>query len=295
MSRISLYLETTRPKTLIVSLAPMILVATYVAPKTFDAISLLLSTTLSVLLIQILTNYYNDYFDLKKGSDTDDRKGPKRPFQRGDLSEVEMKKMIYLLTITYAISVIPIICKLKLVGAFLALLCYLLSIYYTKGNYSLAYLGISDIFSFLFFGPIATSVTGYLLTNQFQLPLILIGCFTGALSTIILTVNHLRDEIEDGQANKRTLVVRFGERFGLYEILILVWVARLLPLVIFEWNLVTFTCVILIGITSQQFLNTLFLCKNKPQFALLLKDAAIHFFIQLNLMWTLCVFSHFKV
>ena len=89
--------------------------------------------------------------------------------------------------------------------------------------------------------------------------------------------------------------MRFGERFGIYEILILVWVIRLLPLVIFEWNLPTFMGAVLIGIFSQKFLKSLFSCKTKLHFAALLKDAALHFFIQLNLMVVLCAFSHFKI
>jgi 1,4-dihydroxy-2-naphthoate octaprenyltransferase len=116
-----------------------------------------------------------------------------------------------------------------LIVALIAAISLILAIAYTAGPLPLAYLGLGDLFVLLFFGPIATGGSYFLQTHTISLPSVLAGLGPGLLSTAILTVNNLRDVNEDAKAEKRTLVVRFGEKFGQWEYTSAILLSALLP------------------------------------------------------------------
>ena len=290
MSRITYYIETARPKTLIASFAPISLIGTLHMTALRSDFLILIAILLGTLLIQILTNFFNDYYDLIQGQDTSKRLGPKRPFQRGELNHQDMIKALLSLTVVYFLITIPICQKLKFLGIFFSILSFVLSIYYTKGNFSLAKLGLSDFFSFTFFGPIATSMTGYALTNQFSLKDTQIGLITGSLSTILLVINHLRDEKEDRENHKTTSVVRFGRIFGISLIYLFLAIISITPFFIASTKFSYFFCAMILGL-SIFFLKEFKLCKTSNDYARLLPKAAKFYMIQfLLLMAMLCSF-----
>jgi 1,4-dihydroxy-2-naphthoate octaprenyltransferase len=88
---------------------------------------------------------------------------------------------------------------------------------YSLGKFSLSHTGLADFFVFLFFGPLASGTTGYLLFGYWNMPSILLGLVPGLLSVAILVANNLRDQTSDQDAGKKTLVVRFGSAFGRAE------------------------------------------------------------------------------
>jgi 1,4-dihydroxy-2-naphthoate octaprenyltransferase len=88
------------------------------------------------------------------------------------------------------------------------------AVWYTAGRYSLAALGLADLFVFVFFGPVAVGGTYYVQALSLPLEVLVAGAGPGLLSIGILLVNNVRDVAEDREAGKRTLVVRFGRRFG---------------------------------------------------------------------------------
>ena len=88
------------------------------------------------------------------------------------------------------------------------------AIWYTAGRYSLAALGLADLFVFVFFGPVAVGGTYYVQALSLPMEVLVAGAGPGLLSIAILLVNSVRDVGEDRAASKRTLVVRFGRRFG---------------------------------------------------------------------------------
>ncbi len=291
MSFIKYYIETTRPKTLIASIAPILLIGAYHLNLIKNNFGLFLALLIATISIQILTNYFNDFFDLIQGNDTVIRKGPKRPFQRGDLKETEMKKGIIFFSILFLLSSIPIITRLGLFGLFFTLICYALSVFYTKGPYSLSKLGLSDIFSFLFFGPIATGISGYLLSSNLSINDFILGIFTGSLSTILLIINHLRDQEEDCLNKKTTTVVRFGPNFGKFLIYLFINLIRIVPFFLFKFDWISAFIYLIILITSNIFIKNFQKCTNQMDFANLLPKAAFHFLIQTNIMLILCGIS----
>lgn len=220
-SSIIKWIRIIRPGTLGAGSAP-VLVGLVVAAqeRTFDWL-IALVTLLASLSIQVASNLINDYYDYKKGLDKAGRLGPRRAIAEGEVSPQTMKRAIM---IDIAIAIICGI-YLTLVGGLpiliigcISLLCAWL---YTATPYSLSYLGIADLFVLVFFGPIATLGTTYLQIEQFSEKSFWLGMVSGFISMGILTVNNIRDIATDSTAGKRSIVVRFGKKFGEWEYLAL--------------------------------------------------------------------------
>ncbi len=229
-----LWLLAARPKTLPAAIAPVVLgTAMAVEAGAFHALAAVCAL-LGAVFIQIGTNYANDYHDFVKGADTDARKGPMRVTQAG-LATPEATRRAALIAFALAL----------LVGVYLMLrggwpivaigvLSLLSGWLYTAGRWALAYVGLADLFVFVFFGPVAVAGTFYVQavgsTADALWPLAaLAGIGTGLLATAVLLVNNVRDVDEDRVAHKRTLVVRLGRRFGIGLWTVAVVAAGLVP------------------------------------------------------------------
>ena len=254
----NIWIEGSRPKTLIASLSP-VLIGTVIPFKEgfFDPILFLL-TTLFACSIQIGTNLANDYFDFCKGADTKKRKGPRRLCQSGLICPEKVKKgAIYSFTLALIFSLYLMI-KGGWVIVFLSFLSIFLGYIYTGGSFPLSYLGISDFFVLLFFGPIAVCGTLYLQTGHVSIISVVAGFAPGFISTAILTSNNLRDLEEDRLASKKSLVVRFGSAFGRLEYGSCLCGAALIPLVLVALTKTHYGCLL----ATCSFLFALPLIKN---------------------------------
>ena len=217
MKTFSIWLEASRPKTLIASISPA-LIGTLLAWKS-GSFSLLtfLCTLCTGVAIQIGTNYANDYFDFLKGADTAERKGPRRVTQAGLIAIPVMKRAILVAFGAAALFSAYLAYQGGPMISLLSILYIALSLAYTAGPLPLAYLGLGDLFVVIFYGPVATAITYYLQTGSLSLPVAILGLSSGLISTAILTANNLRDIEEDRRCYKKTLCVRFGETFGRLE------------------------------------------------------------------------------
>lgn len=172
---------------------------------------------LFALLIQIGTNFANDYYDFLKGADTEERQGPRRMTATGRISLRKMKLMtagVFFLAFLVGLGLVPY-GGWWLLG--IGVLSILLGYGYTAGPFPLAYLGLGEIFVMIFFGWVAVGCTYLVQAGGFTLPAFLGGTAVGALSTNLLVVNNHRDVETDIKANKRTLAVRFGRAFSAFE------------------------------------------------------------------------------
>jgi 1,4-dihydroxy-2-naphthoate octaprenyltransferase len=206
-----------RPKTLPAAVGP-VAVGTAVAALEGGARWLpALAALLGAVWIQIGTNLANDYFDFIKGADTAERLGPARATQQGWVSP---RAMAWATAAAFGVA--------ALFGAYLVAVggwpivwigvaSIVSGVLYTGGPAPLGYLGLGDVFVFVFFGPVAVAGTTYVQTGGWSRTALLASVPLGLLSTAILVVNNLRDARTDVRAGKRTLVVRFGERFGRVE------------------------------------------------------------------------------
>lgn len=198
----------------------------------FHPLSALLAL-LGAVFIQIGTNLYNDYADFLKGADTDLRKGPLRATQAGLVTPEAMKRATYLVFGLAVLSGAYLMIRggwpIILIGC-LSILCGFL---YTAGRYSLAYMGLGDVFVLIFFGPVAVGGTYFVQALSITPHVILAGFAPGLLSVAILLVNNIRDVDEDRAADKKTVVVRFGRTFGLAAYVVCMIGAGVIPLILY--------------------------------------------------------------
>lgn len=213
VSRTRAWILATRPRTLTAGAAPVVAGTGFAAADGVFAQLPALAALVGALLIQIATNLANDYYDFVKGGDTGERLGPVRVTQAGILPPgAVFRGMVLTLVLAFLTGV-----YLVWVGgwpvAAIGLVSMLMGVCYTGGPYPLSYNGLGDVFVFVFFGLVATATTYYVQAGFWSPDAILAGAGLGAMSTAMLVVNNLRDRETDGAAGKRTLAVRFGDRF----------------------------------------------------------------------------------
>lgn len=243
ISRTKAWVMAARPQTLPAAAAPVIVgVGIAVHEGVFAPLPALMAFV-GAALIQIGTNFANDYYDAIKGADTDDREGFTRVTQSGLISAERVKLAtivtfgLAILSGTYLVYVggVPI-----LVIGLVSVLC---GWAYTGGPYPLGYHGLGDLFVFVFFGLVAVVGTFYVQAAAHLEPFIttlpegtvtreavLASLPIAGLSTAIIVVNNVRDLETDAETGKRTLAVRIGYRGSRLEYLALLALAYLTPL-----------------------------------------------------------------
>ena len=186
-----------------------------------------------VLCIQTATHFFNDALDFIKGADSPSRKGPKRAVQEGLIIPSELFKAGFFCLALAALAGVYLVWQGGWPVLFIGVASLILAYLYTGGPYPLSYTGLADFFVLLFFGLIPVATVFYLNTGYWSLSSFVAGFQCGLLALSLLLVNNLRDETEDWLAGKKTLVVRFGRRFGIGE-----WmVAHYLPyLFVIYWS-----------------------------------------------------------
>lgn len=258
-------IQAARPKTLLAGVCPVIIgtcsAFSNLQEINIDKIFISCIILLTAVLIQILTNFVNDLWDFKKGSDTNMRLGPERVVASGKISPQEMLSSIKYLTLTILllglflvyIGGIPILIIgiLSIIGAYI----------YTAGPYPLAHNGLGELFVLIFFGPVASGGTELILINSASKEAILLGIACGLLSTCILIINNTRDIQEDRNTGKKTLASRFGRSFSNFEFLISIILSYIIffslfinQLAIISWVLIV-SCIILSCFLSFKFIK----------------------------------------
>ena len=223
---IKVLIQAARVKTLVAAICPVIVGASLA--NRFDYLFWLILITAS--LIQVATNYANDLYDYKKGADTEERLGPTRALASGLASESQMKNALIATLLLCVVLGFIIIINSHWAVLLIGLVSLALALAYTTGPFPLSYLGIADIFVIIFFGPVATAGTYFVLNGYISDQSVLTGFCLGFISTAILVVNNTRDIAEDLKTGKKTLQARFGRRFANLEYSLLL----LLPALIFK-------------------------------------------------------------
>lgn len=190
----------------------------------------------SALWLQISTNFANDYFDFKKGADTAERLGPVRATAAGLVSPAAMRNAMIIASLLSVCGCVGMVVRGGEPMIWVGVLSLVSAIAYTGGPYPLGYNGLGDIFAFAFFGPVAVAGTYYLQTLNLPVEIVVAGCAPGFFSVAILTVNNLRDIETDAKAGKRTLAVRFGEKFARAEYAVCLFFAAAIPLLLLLWG-----------------------------------------------------------
>jgi 1,4-dihydroxy-2-naphthoate octaprenyltransferase len=213
-STFRIWLLASRPKTLPAALVPVLVGSAFAAHAGAFHLGAATLCLGFALLVQIGTNFANDYFDFVHGADTAARVGPARAVASGWVSPGTMRAAM-LATFGAAFAVGLGLIHFGGWGLLpLGVLCILCGIAYTGGPYPLGYHGLGDVFVFLFFGLVAVGATFWVQAHALTWEVLLAAAAIGALAANLLVANNYRDRETDVAAGKRTLVVRFGERFG---------------------------------------------------------------------------------
>jgi len=178
---------------------------------------LAICTTLS---FQILSNLANDYGDGVKGTDNENRIGPQRAIQSGEISPESMFNAIKInVLICIILATMLIFSAFRAKYIILALTFFILgtasiiaAMKYTIGKHAYGYRGLGDIFVFIFFGLVSVIGCYVLYAKQIDHVTILPAVSIGLLSTAVLNLNNMRDFQSDKKSKKITLAIMLGEK-----------------------------------------------------------------------------------
>jgi 1,4-dihydroxy-2-naphthoate octaprenyltransferase len=181
------------------------------------------------LLVQVGTNFANDYYDFLHGADTGARVGPRRAVAAGLVAPAVMRGAmagVFAAAFLVGLGLIHWGGPWMLGIGVASILC---GIAYTGGPWPLGYHGLGDLFVFIFFGVVAVCVTYFVQAGRFSWDSLLASAPVGLLAMNILLVNNYRDAETDAAAGKRTLVVRMGRPFARAQFAVSLGVALAAP------------------------------------------------------------------
>ena len=218
-----------RPKTLSAALVP-VLTGSAIAfnDGVFDYYPASLAL-LCALLIQIGTNFANDYYDFKKGTDNEKRIGFKRAVSSGLIPPETMLWATWLTMGAAFIVGLFLVWHAGWIILLIGVASLICGIAYTGGPFPLGYNGLGDLFVFIFFGFVAVMTTYYVQALEWAMPTFWASIAIGALAVNILVINNLRDSDTDRLTGKRTLGVLFGDTALKLEFSLLCALALAIP------------------------------------------------------------------
>jgi 1,4-dihydroxy-2-naphthoate octaprenyltransferase len=243
ISRTEAWLMAARPQTLPAGAAPVVLGTAVAVYEGVFAPLPAVAALVGALLIQVGTNFANDYYDAVNGTDTDDREGFTRVTAGG---LIEPRKVKHAMAATYGLAVVVGLYLVAIGGVpilVVGLSSIVAGVLYTGGPYPYGYYGLGDLFVFVYFGLVAVTGTYYVqaVTEVAGLfpttvpagslsPAVAVASLGAAgLSTCILVVNNIRDRETDRETGKRTLAVIVGYRWSRVEFVALTALSYAVP------------------------------------------------------------------
>lgn len=187
---------------------------------------------LVTLLYQILSNFANDYGDGIKGTDQlRHNVAEQRAVASGRITAAQMRNAVILFSALSLVATIALLYlaffKENLMQEFyifvgLGIACILAAVGYTVGKKPYGYMGLGDIFVFVFFGVVSVCGSYFLFTKSFNWDMLLPAAAVGMLSAAVLNLNNMRDIESDRASGKKTLALRLGfKKAMVYEIVLL--------------------------------------------------------------------------
>ena len=202
-----------RPRTLPAAVVPVLVGAACALGSSEDARGSWWRVSLAAvvsLALQVGVNYANDYSDGVKGTDAQ-RVGPMRLVGSGAVAASAVKKAAFIALGIAAVAGLWLAVETSLWLLVVGAAALVSAWFYTGGPRPYGYIGLGEVFVFVFFGVVATVGSTFAVTEEIPsiswIASIVVGCFACAL----LVVNNLRDIPGDTVAGKKTLAVRLGD------------------------------------------------------------------------------------
>lgn len=214
-----LFFKGCRPKTWSAGLTPFFMTSSLVFKQTgrFEW-GAFIFTGLSILMIQITADFFNDAIDGKEGFDKpENRLGVARLVGSGQADFSEVLILGFFSAFLAVLFALPLVWKGGLIIALAGVLSLLASYFYTaSSSYSLLKLGLSELSALVFFGFFIVFGTYYLQTLSLSEELIYLSLQCGFWAILILLVNHIRDEKEDRKNGRKHIVTLYGRENSLF-------------------------------------------------------------------------------
>ena len=226
-----------RPKTLFAAVTPVLLGTVLAYSHRHGAMASAAAAFLGAIFIQIGTNLANDYWDAKKGADNENRLGPVRVTSSGLVSPRAVFIGMVIAFLIAALAGLFLIWQAGWPVLVIGIVSIICGVLYTAGPFPLAYIGLGDLFAFVFFGPVAVAGTYFVQAREMSLEAVLLGFVPGSYSVVLIALNNFRDRESDVAVNKKTLAVRFGDTFSRAEIAVFCFIPAVIPFVFGFWEL----------------------------------------------------------
>ena len=218
MKQLKVWLKAARLRTLPLSVSGILIGNSLCFQHTEFSVTLFVLMLFTAISFQIISNFANDYGDGVKGTDNENRLGPKRVLQQGLLSRETLKKGIVIISLISLLLAFVLIFLAFGSNSWYYILIFIglsfasvwAAIFYTVGNKAYGYYGFGDLFVFLFFGGVSVLGAYFVQLKTFSYPAILLSLMVGFLSVGVLNLNNMRDIDNDAFVGKRTLVVIMG-------------------------------------------------------------------------------------
>lgn len=231
MDKVKPWISAFRLRTLPLSVSGIIVGGSFAYYNGFFKFQIFFFAILATISLQILSNLANDYGDGVKGTDNEDRIGPMRAIQSGEITPDEM--LIGIRTsvlITIFLIFMVVLSAFGMVNFLYSMLFFILgglSIYaaikYTVGSSAYGYKALGDLMVFIFFGLLSVIGSYFLFARQIDHVLILPAFAIGLLSAGVLNLNNMRDIKSDAKSDKITVAVKLGfERAKIYHNILIV-------------------------------------------------------------------------
>jgi 1,4-dihydroxy-2-naphthoate octaprenyltransferase len=226
------WIQGARLRTLPAAIAPVLIgTAAAYELQSFRLLNAILAA-LVALLLQVGVNYANDYSDGIRGTD-EDRVGPLRLVGSGAARPNHVKWAAFgAFGLAMAFGLVLVIITQSWWLILVGIGCVLAAWGYTGGKNPYGYLGLGDLFVFVFFGLVATLGTTYTQAGHVSLPAVIGAIGTGLIACALLMANNVRDIPTDTAAGKRTLAVRLGDRHARESYVLMLALAILLVVVL---------------------------------------------------------------
>ena len=225
-----------RPRTLPAAVVPVAVGAAVAVGEPTDVVWWRVAAALLVsLALQVGVNYANDYSDGVRGTD-DVRVGPTRLVAGGLASASAVKKAALLSFGIAAIAGLAIALSTSLWLLVVGAAAIAAGWFYTGGPRPYGYMGLGEVFVFVFFGLVATAGTTYAAIESVAALSIVMGSAVGSLACALLVINNLRDIPTDREVGKQTLAVRLGDQRTRWFYVLLIGTAFVLSAVAAVWQ-----------------------------------------------------------
>ena len=218
-----------RLRTLPLSLSGLILAGFIAKYEGFYQQDIFFLSLLTTLAFQVLSNFANDFGDAVKGTD-DNRVGEQRAVASGLITQKEMKVAIAIMVVFSLIciaallyvSFVPNYINYIYVFIGLGVACILAAMFYTMGKKPYGYIGLGDVFVFIFFGLVAVLGGEFLYSKMFNWLNVLPAAAMGCWSVAVLNLNNMRDVENDVKNNKITIASKLGfEKSKYYQLILM--------------------------------------------------------------------------